>query len=219
MAMAPRALGMLLLSACLVSASAQAAPPSQQKPPDSSTTTARKNGQITPETAGPGKQAPGAVSDKTAGSKATDSANADLADDRNFSSSRETVIDISPPKDDRKDHPNSALPEDDESDADTDVQEFHQWNPMKALKAIEIGDYYFKRKNYRAALDRYKEALQYKENDAVATFRLAQCQERMGDRQGALDNYAAYLKILPNGPSADEARDSIEDLKAEKGHL
>jgi len=107
------------------------------------------------------------------------------------------------------------LPGDDETDSDTGVQEFHQWNPMRALKAVEIGDFYFKRKNYRAALERYKEALQYKENDAVATFRLAQCQERMGDRQSALENYAAYLKILPNGPFADQARDSIDDLKAE----
>ena len=41
----------------------------------------------------------------------------------------------------------------------------------------------------------------------------------MGNRDAALENYAAYLKILPHGPFAQEALDSIEDLKAEKGHL
>ena len=41
-----------------------------------------------------------------------------------------------------------------------DVSEFHPWNPHKAAKDIEVGDYYFKeRKNYRAAADRYREAL------------------------------------------------------------
>ena len=139
------------------------------------------------------------------------------ADDRNFSSSRETILDVSPPKDDRKDHPDSASAVDEAMpEPDTDVQEFQQWNPMKALKDVEVGDYYFKRKNYRAALERYKEALVYKQDDAVATFRLAQCQEQMGDKTSAMDNYAAYLKILPHGPFADEAKDSLASLK---GHL
>ena len=142
------------------------------------------------------------------------------ADDRNFSSSRETLIDISAPKDDRKEHPNSAsaisrATEDDangEAPDGSGVQEFHEWNPMRALKDVEVGDYYFKRKNYRAALDRYKEALVYKQDDAVATFRLAVCQEQMQDRAGALQNYAAYLKILPHGPFAEQAGASIERL-------
>jgi tetratricopeptide (TPR) repeat protein len=86
---------------------------------------------------------------------------------------------------------------------------------MKALKDVEIGDYYFKRKNYRAAMDRYKEALFYKENDAVAMFRLAVSQEKLQDKAGALSNYTAYLKILPHGPFADEARESIDRLGGE----
>jgi tetratricopeptide (TPR) repeat protein len=140
-------------------------------------------------------------------------------DDRNFSSSRENIVDLSPPKDDLKDHPGSATAmarsADDESVQNADVQEFHQWNPMKALKDVEIGDYYFKRKNYRAAMDRYKEALFYKENDALATFRLAVSQEKLQDKAGALSNYIAYLKILPHGPFADEARESIARLGGE----
>lgn len=143
------------------------------------------------------------------------------ADDRNFSSSRENIVDLSPPKDDLKEHPDSAAAvakateQENAENAAADVQEFHQWNPMKALKDVEVGDYYFKRKNYRAALDRYKEALFYKENDAVATFRLAVCQEHLADKPGALTNYLAYLKILPNGPFADDARDAIERLGGE----
>lgn len=72
------------------------------------------------------------------------------------SSSRDTRIDISPPKDDAKKHPDSASAVEDltadDNPANSDVQEFHPWNPMKAVKDIEVGDFYFKRKNYRAAL-------------------------------------------------------------------
>lgn len=132
------------------------------------------------------------------------------------SSSRDTRIDISPPKDDAKNHPDSKSAIADLEAADnpdtSDVQEFHPWNPMKALKDVEVGDYYFKRKNYRAALDRYKEALYWKENDAIASFRLAQCQEKLGDKEEAKKYYEQYLKILPEGPFAKEAHASLERL-------
>jgi tetratricopeptide (TPR) repeat protein len=153
-------------------------------------------------------------SDKTASDKAA-ARNREAEE----SSSHDTRIDISPPKDDAKNHPGSkdavaGLDITDTSDtSDTSgVQEFHPWNPMKALKDIEVGDYYFKRKNYRAALDRYKEALYYKDNDAIASFRLAVCQEKLGDKAGAKKYYEQYLKILPEGPFAKDAHASLDRL-------
>ncbi len=145
----------------------------------------------------------------------------DTSDDGAFSSSRDTIIDLRPPNGDLKEHPNSsaamakATADETAEQSAADVQEFHQWNPMKALKDVEVGDYYFKRKNYRAALDRYQEALFYKENDAEATYRLAVCQEKVSDKPGALDHYTAYLKILPHGPYAEEAKASIDRLGGE----
>ncbi len=132
------------------------------------------------------------------------------------SSSHDTRIDISPPSNDAKEHPESKSAVEDLEAADnpdpSGVQEFHPWSPMKALKNVEVGDYYFKRKNYRAALDRYKEALYYKDNDAIATFRLAQCQEKVGDKEEARKLYEQYLKILPEGPFAKDAQSSIVRL-------
>ncbi len=144
----------------------------------------------------------------------------DKPDDRSReaeeSSSRDTRIDISPPKDDAKNHPFSKsavadLEAEDNPDS-ADVQEFHPWNPLKAMKDVEVGDFYFKRKNYRAALDRYKEALYYKDNDAIASFRLAQCQEKLGDKAEAKKYYEQYLKILPEGEFAKEAHASLDRL-------
>jgi tetratricopeptide (TPR) repeat protein len=151
-----------------------------------------------------------------------DKAASDKAAERNReageSSSHDTRIDIRPPKDDAKNHPASKeavadLEADAVPDTITDgVQEFHPWNPMKALKDTEVGDYYFKRKNYKAALDRYKEALYYKDNDAVASFRVAVCQEKLGDKAEARKYYEQYLKILPDGPFAKDAQASLDRL-------
>jgi len=79
---------------------------------------------------------------------------------------------------------------------------------------IEVGDYYFKRKNYKGALERYKDALVYKPNDALANFRLAECEEKVGSASDAIQHYEAYLKILPNGPFAADARKSLDRLKS-----
>jgi tetratricopeptide (TPR) repeat protein len=130
------------------------------------------------------------------------------------SSSRDTRIDLSPPKDDAKNHPYSgAAVSDAEAEMSPDVQEFHAWDPHKALKDIEVGDFYLKRKNYRAALDRYQEALVWKPNDAIANFRMAQCFEKLDQPQEARTHYEEYLKILPHGPLSAEAQKGLEKLK------
>jgi tetratricopeptide (TPR) repeat protein len=139
-----------------------------------------------------------------------------LSEDIGESSSKDTQIDLSPPENDARAHPHSTDPLADvtaDTPAGTSVGEFHMWDPHKAAKSVEVGDFYFKRKNYRAAEERYREALRFKDNDAIATFRLAVCLEKV-DRPGdALAEYDSYLRILPHGPLAEEAQKSIERLK------
>ena len=132
------------------------------------------------------------------------------------SSSKDTRIDLSPPNDDQKNHPMSGAAVSDAEEAASDVQEFHPWDPHKAAKDVEVGDFYFKRKNYRAALERYKEALVYKQNDAIANFRLAECQEKVGNPAEAVTHYGEYLKILQHGPFAADAQKALERLKASR---
>ncbi len=127
--------------------------------------------------------------------------------DDGVSSSRDQIIDLSPPSNDAKNHPDSEIP------GDTgDIQEFHAFDPHKAAKAVEIGDFYFKRKNYAAAVSRYREALLFKPNDAIATFRLAQALEQSRNFAEARKEYESYLKILPHGPGAAEARKALGRL-------
>jgi tetratricopeptide (TPR) repeat protein len=131
------------------------------------------------------------------------------------SSSRDTRVDLSPPRDDAKNHPNSGVTASDpEAEPSPDVQEMHPWNPYRAMKDDEVGDFYFRRKNYRAALARYQDALLWKEKDAVANFRMAQCYEKLDEPEEASTHYQEYLKILPEGPFAKEAQKALQKLKA-----
>ena len=130
------------------------------------------------------------------------------------SSSKDDQIDLSPPANDDKAHPKSgdALTDMDAASGNSDVSEFHLWDPHKAAKDVEVGDFYFKRKNYKAALERYKEALYYKDGDAIATFKLAVCQEKLGDKAEAKKYFEQYLKVLPDGPLAKDAHASLDRL-------
>jgi tetratricopeptide (TPR) repeat protein len=122
------------------------------------------------------------------------------------SSSNQTRIDLSPPKADELAHPDGGHVAD-------DVMEVHEWNPLRAMKDVEVGDFYYKNGNYKAALNRFREALQFKPHDAVATFKLAQTLEKTKDCEEARVQYETYLTILKDGPSAGEARKALERLK------
>jgi tetratricopeptide (TPR) repeat protein len=126
------------------------------------------------------------------------------------SSSKDSKVDLAPPKDDAKNHPNSDSSIEDQPASD--VQEFHPWDPHKAAKDIEVGDFYLKRKNFPAAADRYRDALLWKPNDAIATYRLGEATEKQGRLDEAREHYETYLKILPNGPLSQDAHKALERL-------
>jgi tetratricopeptide (TPR) repeat protein len=173
-----------------------------------------------PDSSGANQSSPDNASPGNSSTDKSAAQNPAQTPDGDASSSRDTRIDLTPPKDDDKNHPNSKaaaadLEPSDKPDTSSDtgyVQEFHPWNPMKAIKDEEVGDYYFKRKNYKAALERYKEALYYKDGDAVASFRAAECEQKLGDKAEARKYYEQYLKLLPDGPHAKEARGSLDKI-------
>jgi tetratricopeptide (TPR) repeat protein len=98
---------------------------------------------------------------------------------------------------------------------DSDVLELHPYNPHKADKDVEVGDFYFKRNNYRAAESRYAEALDYMPNHAAATYKLAEAQAKLGKTAQARANYEKYLKILPSGEFAGSAKAALARLDAQ----
>lgn len=128
---------------------------------------------------------------------------ADEADQREQgdSSSLDSQIDLNA-------HPHDArgtrAPEDAES---------YPYDPHRAEKDLEVGNYYLKLKNYRAALERFHDALLYKPGDAEATYGLAVTQEKLELLSQAYKSYNRYLEILPEGPRARDAKMAVERLE------
>jgi len=120
----------------------------------------------------------------------------DLGNNVGESSSKDTQIDLSAPEDDTKVHPQSSAAVASAEASSSGISEFHTWDPHKAAKSVEVGDFYFK------------------DNDAVATIRLAVSLEKLGEFDDACSEYESYLRILPHGPQAEEARKAIARLNA-----
>jgi tetratricopeptide (TPR) repeat protein len=96
--------------------------------------------------------------------------------------------------------------------APADEGAFLPYDPHKASKDVEVGNWYLRQKNYRAALERFNDALLNKPNDAEATFGLAVTEEKLDLLSQASQNYRAYLKMLDSGPHAKECQEAIKRI-------
>ncbi|MCI0353692.1 MAG: tetratricopeptide repeat protein [Acidobacteria bacterium] len=126
--------------------------------------------------------------------------------DPEFSSSRDTQVDLSPPGQEKPTRTTRKAPD--------DVQELKRYDPHAAEKDIEVGEYYLKTGNLKGAIARFRWALENKPNDALATFRLAQALEKAGQLENAREYYGKYLQILPKGEFAAECQKALQRLPA-----
>jgi tetratricopeptide (TPR) repeat protein len=87
------------------------------------------------------------------------------------------------------------------------AEDVKPYYPPAARKSVEIGDYYFRRKKYEAALSRYQEAATTDPHYPRAYLGLGRVYEKIGLKQKALASYQRYLDELPSTKDALEAKD------------
>ncbi len=94
-----------------------------------------------------------------------------------------------------------------------DVPETKEYNPVLAEKAVRIGDYYFKRKNFDAAIERYLEALQYQPENVSAYEALGKTFEKKGETLKAEDVYRDFIKKNPDSPKIADFKSKLAKLE------
>ena len=85
----------------------------------------------------------------------------------------------------------------------------YSFNPLQADREMKVGEYYFKKKNYRAAVARFREATRWNENSADAYLRLGDALEKYKGLDAAREAYAKYLKLAPDGKFAKEVQKKL----------
>ena len=91
------------------------------------------------------------------------------------------------------------------------------YDPYHAEKDLEVGQFYMKKGDVDAAIDRFQDAIKLKPNFARPRLLLGEAYEKKGDKAQALKYYKEYLQILPKAPDAGKIRKRIEKLSKELG--
>jgi tetratricopeptide (TPR) repeat protein len=84
---------------------------------------------------------------------------------------------------------------------------------LEAAHDIEVGDFYFEEKNYKAAAMRYKTGLKNKPDDAAIHVRLGRTHEKLKDSTQALEHYQAADRLGTPEKWAQEAREALARLR------
>jgi predicted Zn-dependent protease len=100
-------------------------------------------------------------------------------------------------------------PEEDEAAAPKE----YAFNPLQATHEIKVGEYYFKKKNFKAAASRFREATRWNPSSSEAFLRLAESEEKLKGKEAARQAYAKYLELAPGAKDAEEIRKKIADKR------
>lgn len=118
----------------------------------------------------------------------------------------------SPPNDDLK--PKSPAKQKKDT-ATKNAPEQPTWDPLRAEKDLEVGQYYMKKGDVDAAIDRFQDATTAKPGYAIPFRFLAEAQEKKGLKKQAIKSYQRYLDLYPHAEDGDKIRKKIDKLYKE----
>jgi tetratricopeptide (TPR) repeat protein len=100
-------------------------------------------------------------------------------------------------------------PEEDKSNA----PRVFSFNPVQSQHDVTIGDEYFRKGNYTAAVSRFDEATKWNDGNAEAWLKLGEAQEKKSNAKAAREAYQKYLELSPDAKNAPEIKKRLLKLK------
>jgi tetratricopeptide (TPR) repeat protein len=89
------------------------------------------------------------------------------------------------------------------------------WDPLRAEKDLEVGQYYMKKGDVDAAIDRFQDAAVAKPGYAIPFRFLAEAQEKKGLKKQAIKSYQRYLDLYPHAEDGEKIKKKLERLYKE----
>jgi len=89
------------------------------------------------------------------------------------------------------------------------------WDPLRAEKDLEVGQYYMRKGDIDAAIDRFQDATAAKPGYAIPFRYLGEAQEKRGLRKQAIASYSRYLDLYPHAEDGDKIRKKIDKLRSD----
>ena len=89
------------------------------------------------------------------------------------------------------------------------------WDPLRAERDLEVGQYYMHKGDLDAAIDRFEDAAVAKPGYAIPYRFLGECQEKKRLKRDAIKSYTRYLDLFPHAEDKDKIEKKIEKLRSE----
>src|SRR5579863_8124731 len=89
------------------------------------------------------------------------------------------------------------------------------WDPLRAERDLEVGQYYMHKGDLDAAIDRFEDAAVAKPGYAIPYRFLGECQEKKGLKRDAIKSYTRYLDLFPHAEDKEKIEKKIEKLRSE----
>jgi tetratricopeptide (TPR) repeat protein len=92
-----------------------------------------------------------------------------------------------------------------------------KWDPLRAEKDMQVGQYYMHKGDLDAAIDRFEDATTAKPGYALPFRLLGEAQEKKGLKKQAIKSYTRYLDLYPHAEDKDKVQKKIDKLYKDVG--
>jgi tetratricopeptide (TPR) repeat protein len=89
------------------------------------------------------------------------------------------------------------------------------WDPLRAERDLQVGEFYLHKGDLDAAIDRFQDAALAKPGYAIPFRFLGEAQEKKGLKRDAIQSYTRYLDLYPRAEDKDKIEKKIEKLRSE----
>jgi len=114
----------------------------------------------------------------------------------------------STPKDAPKPKPNTDT-------ATQNAPDQPMWDPLRAERDLQVGEFYLHKGDLDAAIDRFQDAALAKPGYAIPFRFLGEAQEKKGLKRDAIQSYTRYLDLYPHAEDKEKIEKRIEKLRSE----
>ncbi len=101
----------------------------------------------------------------------------------------------------------------DAAEGTADVPAAKEPNPLLSEQNLNVGNYYFKKKNYPAAISRYLEAIEYQPDSVRAYDALTRAYEKDNQTDKAIAAYKQFIEKNPDSPKTPDFRARLARLE------
>ena len=109
----------------------------------------------------------------------------------------------------------AAKPKPNTDSATQNAPDQPMWDPLRAERDLQVGQYYLHKGDVDAAIDRFQDAALAKPGYAIPFRYLGEAQEKKGLKRDALKSYSRYLDLYPHAEDKEKIEKKIEKLRSE----